>query len=59
MVEYVYIRTNIFSICNYCNFMAMALRPNSKVCELDTKYGTNGFEISFKTNEKSTPSDKI
>lgn len=39
-------------------FMAIALSPNSKDCELDTKYNADGFKVSFKTSEKSTHSDK-
>lgn len=43
-------------------FMAIALRPNSKECKLDTQYGADGFKVSFKTlnqtSEKSTPSDE-
>lgn len=39
--------------------MIIALRPNSKECELDTKYDYEGFKVKFKTSEKSTPSDKI
>jgi hypothetical protein len=43
-------------------FMAIALRPNSKECKLDTQYDYEGFKVSFKTfnktSEKSTPSDE-
>lgn len=43
-------------------FMAIALRPNSKDCNLDTQYSADGFKVSFKTfnktREKSTPSDQ-
>jgi hypothetical protein len=38
--------------------MIIALSPKSKNCKINTKFNTDGFDVSFETNEKSTPSNQ-
>ena len=38
--------------------MIIALNPKSKNCKINTKFNTNGFDVSFETDEKGTPSDQ-
>lgn len=41
-----------------CLVAVIALSPFSKTCKFDTKFNTTGFNFTFETNEKGTPSDE-
>jgi hypothetical protein len=48
----------IISFLIVCFVAVKALNPYSKTCKINTKFTTHGFNFSFETNEKSTPSDQ-
>jgi hypothetical protein len=41
-----------------CIIAVIALNPKSKACIINTKCTAEGFNLTFKTNEKSTPSNQ-
>lgn len=48
--------TNLVAFVIIAIIIIIALNPYSKACKLGTKFSWTGFEITFSTNEKSTPS---
>lgn len=48
----------LFAFLTICVVAVIALNPISKTCKFDTSFSVNGFNFTFETNEKSTPSDQ-